>query len=403
MAAGSARRLIMAVLVLALSMGLAGCWNRRELETLGIVSAAGIDYNEETGFYELTVHVIKPRGGTESNMTEKAYVQVLATGRTVFEAVRNVIQQLPARLFWSHNNVLIIGEETARRGVTDVLDFFERDGETRHSVIVIVAEGMSANDLMKAAYELDDQPGMQMVEHVGFVRGSLSTTLAVQLHDFLIRLLGEGIEPIAVRIKAALKQPVDLPGDLMRETVGLTPIVGGMAVFRDDRMLGWLEPLEARGVLWLTGQTKGGILVVNDPWHDYASIGLELARSSAEVEFIGVPGGGIRARVVIRASAYLGDVQAPIAPLHMSAFESLMEASLEAGIRAEAVSALTRCQGEYRSDILGWGAALHRQDPDLWRTVKDDWEELFPQIEVEIDVHGAILRSGKNTSYRMVE
>lgn len=390
------RRPVIVLLLCLCVITLPGCWNRRELEALAFVSAAGIDYNTQTGFYELTVHVIKPRAGTEGNMTEKAYVQVLSTGRTIFEAVRNSIQQLPARLFWAHNNVVIIGEQTARRGVTDILDFLERDGETRHDVLVIVADGCTANHMLKAAYELDDQPGMQMVEQIEFARGSLSTTMAVDLHEFLIRLSSPGSQALAVRMKPVYKQPVDMPGDLLRDDIGLTPFVGGFAVFREDKMIGWLEPLEARGLLWLTGKTRGGILVVEDPWNPGYQIGLELSRSNADVKLEQTATGGIKASVSINATAYLGDVQVPISPLEMADFPAKLQEKFEAEIRAEANSALLRLQDEMRSDVLGWGSALHRQKPSLWDQVKDSWDDVFPSVEVEIGVRGRVLRSGAN-------
>ncbi len=387
------------VLLVCLCMvALPGCWNRRELETLAFVSAAGVDYNEATGFYELTVHVIKPRAGTEGNMTEKAYVQALSTGKTIFEAVRNSIQQLPARLFWAHNNVLIIGEETARRGVAELIDFFERDGETRHDVMIVVAEGCTANHMLKAAYELDDQPGMQMVEHIRFVRGSLSTTLAIDLHEFLIRLNSPGTAALAVRMKPMYKQPIDLPGELIREDIGLTPIVGGLAVFRNNRMVGWLEPLAARGLLWLTGETRGGLMVVEDPWNAGVEMGLELSQSSVEAKFSQVAGGRIKASVDIKATAYLGDVQGPISPLETADFPARLQERFEAQIRAEVNTALLECKDEMRSDVFGWGSALHRQIPELWSQVKDAWDEVFPEVEVEVAVRGRVLRSGTNLS-----
>lgn len=386
------------VLLVALSLTLTGCWNRREFESLAFVTAAGVDVDPATGLIHLTVHVIKLHAPGAAGQSEKAFVQLHSSGRTVFEAVRNVIQQLPERLFWAHNNVLVFGEETARSGLAWILDFFVRDGETRHDVRLIVAEGTTANEFLKIEYELDPQPGMALAMHINTARGSLSTVVAVDLHDFTIQLESPGSQPLAVRAKHFTKQPGDPVGELLREEITHSAFVGGAAVFRDDRLVGWLEPLETRGYLWIKGEVRSGILVVPDPWRQGRHTGLELYRNLSDVKFSEKAGGGLRAKVEILAHAYLGDAQTPLEPLVMADFERRLQDAFEAEVRAEAMSALQRCQKEFRSDVFGFGSALHRQNPAMWRKVKDRWDEIFPELEVEISVRGRLLRSGTNTS-----
>jgi len=391
-------RICATVFLLVLVLGLSGCWNRRELETLGFVSAAGVDIDPATGDVLLTVHVLKPEVLGERAYTEKAFAQFQSKGRTVFEAVRSVIQQAPKRLFWAHNNLLVIGEEAARGGVVRLLDFFIRDGETRRDVFVVVAKGTTANDLLKAEYEIDSLPGTTAYAHIQFARDSLSTSVAVDLNEFLIRLESPGAQPLAVRVELVEKAPADPPGSIMRETIERSPIMGGAAVFVQDRLVGWLEPLETRGMLWLGGDVRSGILAVADPWHADRDIGLELIRSQAKVRFSQDPSGKLMAKVNIDAWCYLGDIEWPIEPLQERDFESAVQGAFEAEIRAEALSALRRLQKEYRSDVLGWGSALHRQLPSLWRQFKERWDDTFPEIEVEVEIRGRVLRSGTNTS-----
>jgi spore germination protein KC len=391
-------RACLCLLVVVLALGLAGCWNRRELESLSFVSAAGVDVDSSTGLIHLTVHVLKPHALGDAGQVEKGLVQVVSTGRTVFEAVRNVIQQLPMRLFWAHNNALVIGEETARAGTALILDFFVRDGETRHDVAVMVAEGTTANEFLKIEYELDPQVGMALHTHIQSARNSLSTTVAPDLHEFTILLESPGAQPLATRVSHYTKQPGDPVGELLREEITHSPLVGGAAVFRGDRLVGWLEPLETRGLLWIKGEVRSGILVVPDPWQEGRQVGLELYRNISKVKFSVDSSGRLSAKVDIQAHAYLGDAQTPLDPLKMSDFERLLQDAYEAEIRAEANSALARCQKEFRSDVFGFGSALHRQKPAVWKQIKDQWDEIFPELEVEVTVRGRLLRSGTNTS-----
>jgi spore germination protein KC len=388
----------LALLLACVSLVASGCWNRREIESLAFVNAAGIDVDPASGLITLSTHIVRPEMLGEHGQEQRPYSRLTSTGRTVFEAARNAIQQSPAKLFWAHNNVVIIGEATARQGIALILDFLERDGETRHDVLVVVARGATAAEMLEAEYETKPLFGTGLRQHLITARGALSTSVAPDLHAMLVTLSGKGAEPVAARIELPAKPP---GGDTAAEASGASarlPIIGGAAVFSRDRLVGWLEPLEVRGVLWLKGEVRSGLLVIPDPWQEGRHIGLELARSRSKVKMT-MDGDLIRAYLAIEAHAYLGDVQAPLDPLGQSDFERAVQTAFEHEIRAEVVSALERCQRELRSDVFGLGSMLHRQNPSLWRQVEGRWGQLFPAAEVEIAVRARVLRSGTNTIF----
>ena len=51
---------------------LIGCWSRRELDTLSIISAIGIDKSEEDGKLSVTFQIIKPSALKGSSSSEAA-------------------------------------------------------------------------------------------------------------------------------------------------------------------------------------------------------------------------------------------------------------------------------------------------------------------------------------------
>src|SRR5690606_10571449 len=64
-----------------------------------------------------------------------------ATGRTVSEAQTRLQKMLSRQLFWAQNAVILIGEDLAREGVADVLDFFTRSTQPRLNTALAVAVG----------------------------------------------------------------------------------------------------------------------------------------------------------------------------------------------------------------------------------------------------------------------
>lgn len=139
---------------------LGGCWNRRELDTLAIVAGLGLDRDVETGKIQLTAQIIKPGevktvkvggagGGGGGGGKASAVWVIKSTGDTVFDAVRNMVTQSSRKLYFAHNQIIVIGKKTAEQGVWPLLDFFVRDHEIRWTIWVLVADG-KASDVLEA-------------------------------------------------------------------------------------------------------------------------------------------------------------------------------------------------------------------------------------------------------------
>lgn len=41
-------------------------------------------------------------------------------------------------------------------------------------------------------------------------------------------------------------------------------------------------------------------------------------------------------------------------------------------------------------DMLGIGEMIHRKQPKYWRKMKDNWEEYYPEVKFDIQVHTRI-------------
>ncbi|NLI91550.1 MAG: hypothetical protein GX434_04895 [Peptococcaceae bacterium] len=136
----------MALLVLLILISLIflnGCWNYREVDKLAIVAGVAVDKGTN-GQYEVTVEILQTSGGRDPKITSKT---VTTEGNTMFDAVRNVISLSGKRLYWSHAKVIILSKEIAREGVTKIIDWYNRDSETRADVFIVISGGDSAKEI----------------------------------------------------------------------------------------------------------------------------------------------------------------------------------------------------------------------------------------------------------------
>ncbi|NMB34846.1 MAG: hypothetical protein GX989_01010, partial [Firmicutes bacterium] len=220
--AGGAPQIIPAlILILLLVFPSTGCWDKKEIEDLAFLTAWGLDREEDNEILASAV-IVKPfalagpagEGGTSS---ERPFWLAKSSGRTVLEAMCNFAIFAPRFIFCAHSRFVVFGEESARQGLGEMLDFFERNREPRLTAHLFVVKDMTAADFLKSEYELVPLPpegGLGMLQNA---TKRLGTTIDININDFLIMLEEEGIEPVAGCWEVIPKRPVPLEGELQRE------------------------------------------------------------------------------------------------------------------------------------------------------------------------------------------
>ena len=362
------RRAVFLLVILWTAL-LTGCWNRREIETLGFVLAFGVDQRED-GRVEVTTELAKPgamarrEGGGGGGGKEKPYKTYSASGKTLFDAIRNVTRESPRKLWFGHNQLVVIGEEMARRGVLPVLELVERDGELRREIWVLVARG-KAKDVIEAEIDLEKTPAKSLIRLIK-VRGATSTAQAVRANEFLKVLSAKHTSPTTSVVTLSRKE---------------------------GKLIGFLDATETRGMLWATGKVKSGIITVPCPGDEKEKVALEIIRARGEIE-PRVEDGKVSFVMKIKEQGNLGEQTSPL-DLTTPARIGELERRKAAAIEGEITAALRKAR-ELKADIFGFGEALHREYPAVWRELKEKWEsEEFPGISVALDIETKLRRTGK--------
>lgn len=375
---------ILVILLLFLIFSAGGCWNYRELDQMGIVSGVGFDLAPEPGKILLTIQVINPgeakggggvgtsSGGGGGGRTQPVAI-IESTGVTVFEAVREAVTKFSRRLFWPHNQVLIIGKEAAEQGVRRFLDFEIRDAEPRPTAWVLVTDG-KAGDLIKASAKIEKIPAMEIAE---MVRAQSATSKAgsFMVHDFVLRLISKTAAPVATWIRLNEKNEVQLDGT---------------AVFKGEKLAGFIGKKETRGLLWVLDKVRSGIVVVKSP-DNKGEVGLEIIRSSSKIK-VEVTGDSVRIKVTVFVQSNVGNQNGELDLSKSATLKSLARRE-ETVIRDEIKAALNKAR-EFKADIFGFGDAVHRADPKAWERLEPHWDRIFTELKVDLVVKANINQVG---------
>jgi spore germination protein KC len=368
-------------LILALSTLLTGCWDNVDLVDINIVTALGIDKSQD-GKIVVTVQVIEPAAlqaasssQGKGGMTQPKPVFVESyKGETLSEALISMGAVVDKRLFLSTIQVIILGEKLCREGINQVLDFLHRDYQVQYLSDVLVARGCSPEDILKIQPEMEAIPAM-------YVMATIENTKlrAKAKRTMLIDLLKD--------IKNKCRQ-VSL-GQITKESEQ-TVKTEGTAVFKDGKLVGWLNQYETRGFLFATGKAERAIITIP---MDNGKTSVKILRSNGRLQVKFKDGQpymlGVSVNVEGNIAEYTGN-KALVSPQDISKIQQ----ALSQEIKKEISMALTKAQKEYSSDIFGFGKTVHKYRPRYWKQIMDRWNDIFSELPVEIVVKSNIRRSG---------
>jgi spore germination protein KC len=382
-----------------------GCWDRKEVEDLAIVLAIAIEPGSGNNI-KITVQNVNPASagkgsvvGSGSGMQTgtKSYRNRSIEGKTMFDAIRELSRQSPQQLFFAHNQLIIFSEDLAqKRGISDIIDFLERNPQIRRNTWVLVGRGEMTTLL--------DEPGR------------LQTTPSQRIFDIInqrdfsskyaIKRLGDFLEMLESKDKQAYTAVVEYTPNLAarkkheehvteqgqppepRDNIELR----GTAVFREDKMVGWLNPEESRGLLWVRGEVRGGIIDIPSPDEKNKLISLEILSSKTKLE-PQINDGQLQMNINVKTETNIAETTSTMniaKPEKIKELEKLVGKAVQAEIQA----ALDKTMQEYDTDVLGFAEAIHRNFPSKWKSLGKNWSSTFPTVEVTIMVDAKIRRIG---------
>jgi spore germination protein KC len=396
-------RIKCAVLTLAmlLAFPLTGCWDIKYLDELSIINAIGMDASED-GQLQVTVQVVNPtevsRGGGKGGGGGASPVTTFSEkGKLVSEAIRKISNKTSRRLYFSHNQILVIGEELARKGIGNLFEYIERDPEIRTDFYVLIAKGAKASDVMKIATPVEKIPGTELHDSIENVERSLGTSYGVSIEDIIEDISSEKIEIATGSVEIA----GDEEGGYSKKNVeNIQPKanlkLNGIAVFKDNKLIDFFNLKQSRGAALVLDKIANTI--INIPCSKQGNIAVEVIHSTTTVkaEF---HGGRPSILIKIKQEANIDEAICPAVDISDKNTFFWLERQTNRQLRKELHEAINHAQ-LLKSDIFGFANTVYKANPGYWKANKTNWEYIFSKLPIRIDIHTEIRREGtRNKSY----
>jgi spore germination protein KC len=369
------------ILLITMTLFCTGCWDRIEINDIALVMASSIDLDDNGKYVGALQMVIPARQIGNTSQNAKPYFVESGTGDNIQQMIASEQPKLSRRLFVAHRRVVFIGEKLARHGLKDILDHFGRNPTTRLRTFVVLVKGAQGIDALNVDYPLEFVPTEAVREMEKLVGGT-----AVTMRDLFQAASGEGIEPM-MGVVELTRSADKVKGGNARKTFDLT----GTAVFKDLKLVGYLNTRDTQLMLWVTGKLKDSTLSVKLP-EQKGTVSVSLGRANRTIT-PSVKDGKVKFAIHLKGQGMIEENKSNL-DFGDPKYLRMVEESLVQSVRGQTLGMIERVQKKYDSDILGFGEVLHKKNPKEWRKIRHKWDEVFADAEFIVTADFTVTRSG---------
>jgi|GEM_PF-5391317 len=381
------RKRLVFILIICSTLFFSGCWGRRELNEISIITGMALDAGRDG--YHLTIIGTDPtkKGGQETGGDARAeYNLYSASGSSTFDAARNLTLIIPRRNLWSHCELIVIGEEHARKeGVREVLEFFTRDHARRETARLVVSNG-KAHDFMETLPSMSRDPATEVLSVL-----TISKAAGKGIQMPIYRFLAEtgGVTGTSLADYFTVK---DYGGPSQVSGRGKELVLVGAGVFYKYRLLGFLTPSEARAANWLREEVKAGVITFPSQHDGLVDSTMEISKVRTKINpLLNEEGGKVQVSLEVTGGIveYLGKEKI----MEEKVLKKLEEACSKV-IEQEIRDIWRKAKNEFHTDFFGLGDRFANRYGFLVNTDPEQWREIFQILELELDVKTVINESG---------
>lgn len=392
------KKLVLINILLIFTSFLTSCSGSRELNTLAIVISTGFDI--EDGKVIMTNEVINPAaGGTSKNATaQEQTLFVQGYGDTISEAFINTTLTFDRELYLPHSHLVIFGEELAKNGIGPYLDILSRNNEQREKAYLLVAEGGKAYDVMGINSGIAQSPGRyidEIIRHDMFNEETRTLTI-----DEFFRYFYRPHEEYIMGVIKPMEKP-QISKNTPEKNFQVLNVQGG-AAFKDNKLIGYYTGKEMIGFNFIVNELKNAMIKFESPdflvdknrliasRDKYSAVQIFRSRTKNNVKLIDDK---LHLFIDVKFRGVLKEVTQGLDISQPGVIDEMEKACANTA-KSYIEMALLKGMKEFNADTFSIGELVHRKYPKLWKEIKDNWEEIFENLEYTINVSAHINDTG---------
>jgi spore germination protein KC len=374
-------RLLLIILVCQILL-LSGCWSSHEVNTLGITVCIGIDKTENG--YLVSMQILNPATiASDKSARESPIVIYSVEVSNMAEVTGKIMLQLSRKINNAHLRLVVFGEDVAKEGIENILDYLARNHEFRTDYYFAVAKNSTAKEILGILTPIETVPGVDMYNSIKISEEEWASLKSMRIIELINSIMADGKNPVLTGIEIEKNNKIDsnTPAVLER-TDGYSLLkLSDSGAFNKDKLIGWLDENESKGYNYITGNVKR---TLEDAQIDEAKITSTIMKAKSDTK-VHLSENEPSIEVKIKIEQNIASIEGKF-EISSKEQKRLLDEMFAVEIKSLCEKALNKAQKELKTDIFGFGETIHRKYPKMWKKMKDNWDDIFPNLPVNITV-----------------
>ena len=372
-------KIVKFVIITTLFIILTGCETHREISDLGMVSAMGIEKIDNK--YLISVQVANIKKSTKMGTDNSSKVTLYkGTGKTSFEAIRDVSNKSSKKLYFPHIKLIILSDEIINENPKQIIDFFTRDNEGNMNAYILVSTENKPSEILSTITSFEDVPAEYIYNSLLLSKENYGNTNVLTFEDYVNYLIKAGIDPTFTKISLTNNKKIKNNTEILNEIELPTYIKLGNILVFNNKKLTELNEEESMVLNLLKNNSSNSTISLKCDNNKYYT--LELANSSSKIDFNSKKDEiSINLNLTYNISEY-------------NCSENLLDNQNLNNIKDNIsnkikynVNSLIKKQIEYKSDFIGFGEIIKSKNKGYFDFNNKNWmKEGLPKLKYKINI-----------------
>lgn len=354
---------------------LSGC-SYKELNDLAIVTSIGIDYVDDK--YRVSLQIMDLQKSQGDQTSEKA-VLYKASGPTIAEALRNIMEQYPRTIYLGHLELAVLGKDVIEKKTNDIFDYFISSPESSNDFTIFVNRKGTAEEIIDpniVSSEDEENPTKDLLTSLKNVQNRQGTAYQVNFEEFLSTYLKKGKDPVVPVVE--IKDQGN--GDYSNV------VITRMVPFKDNVLQ---EPLSNEQALALSTLNNTYFDVPVNAIYKDEMVALLMLNPKSGVD-LKIEDGKVKVKIKVALEGHASEITSKVT-LSKTEVAKELENIFEQKIKGYVLSLIDYCK-DNDVDILGLKNMIYKHYNNKYDKYKD--KNIYEIADIDIKVNIDMYRYG---------
>jgi len=371
------------IILLLIIFTLTGCYDSKELNNIAILTATEINRVDDN--YIINAEVVNPQNPDKQTTKASPFIIYTGTGKTIQEAYRQIKLSSSRYLYPEHLQVLIINENLAKEGISEVLDFYLRDPSIRTEFNILIGKN---NDILSTTTPIEEISSSSINETIKTNNRFQGVSNLTTLNELAIMSLNPNTEIILPSIKLKnITKKSDTEENINNTKIDTMYELSGLAIFTDNKLLGYLDNNQSISYNIIKNQIKSSILTYECEENKYLSAEIINSKSKIQVK-------NNQININVTTNATINESNCHL-ELNKNKSIKLLENNLSIYLKNNLENDINYIRNTYNSDVFGFLDEIYKHNYKEYLKVKDNWyQEIYKNYPINITAKVNIVSKG---------